>query len=109
MIIARRRTSSAVSLSALTLLSGFSLASGLGCSANKTTGTFGTGGESAAATTTATTGTNGTGGDGEGGGFLAGATGSTGTDGSGGQAACAQATTQAKLIPLNIFVAVDQS
>ena len=75
------------------------------CSANKTTGTFGTGGESAAATTTATTGTNGTGGDGEGGGFLAGATGSTGTDGSGGQAACAQA----KLIPLNIFVAVDQS
>lgn len=109
MIIARRRTSSAVSLSALTLVSGFSLASGLGCSANKTTGTFGTGGESAATTTAATTGTNGTGGDGEGGGFLAGATGSTGTDGSGGQAACAQATTQAKLIPLNIFVAVDQS
>ena len=109
MIIARRRTSSAVSLSALTLLSGFSLASGLGCSANKTTGTFGTGGESPSGTTAATTGTNGTGGNGEGGAFLTTGTGSTGTDGSGGQTACAQATTQAKLIPLSIFVAVDQS
>jgi hypothetical protein len=109
MIIAQRRISRAVPLSALTLLSGFALASGLGCSANKTTGTFGTGGEAASGTTATTTGTNGTGGNGEGGAFITTGTGSTGTDGSGGQAACAQATTQAKLIPLNIFVAVDQS
>jgi len=110
MIIARRRSSRAVSLSALALLSGFSLAAaGLGCSANKTTGTFGTGGEPASGTTTSTTGTNGTGGNGEGGGFLTSGTGSTSTDGSGGQAACAQATAEAKLIPLSIFVAVDQS
>jgi hypothetical protein len=107
MIIAQRRTSRAVSLSALTLLSGFSLAAGLGCSANKTTGTFGTGGE--ASGTTVTTATSGTGGNGEGGAFISTGTGSTGTDGSGGQEACAQATTQAKLIPLSIFVAVDQS
>jgi hypothetical protein len=105
MIIAQRRTSRAVSLSALTLLSGFALASGLGCSANKTTGTFGTGGE--ASGTTVATGTSG--GGGEGGAFITTGTGSTGTDGSGGQAACAQATAEAKLIPLSIFVAVDQS
>ncbi|MEP7124749.1 MAG: vWA domain-containing protein [Byssovorax sp.] len=109
MIIARRRPSRALSLSALTLLSGVSLASGIGCSANKTTGTFGTGG-TAAETVSATTGATGTGGNGEGGSILVGATGSgTGSGGSGGQEACAQATAEAKLIPLSIFVAVDQS
>jgi Mg-chelatase subunit ChlD len=109
MIFARHRTSRAVSLSALTLLSGFSLASGLGCSANAATGTFGAGGEASVASTAATTGSNGTGGNGEGGSFIVGATGVGGGNGSGGQSACAQATAEAKLIPLNIFVAVDQS
>ena len=109
MNITLRRTSRVVSLSALTLVSGFSLASGLGCSANQDPRTFGTGGEAASATG-ATTGTNGTGGNGEGGSFIVSATGTgSGGNGSGGQAACAQATAEAKLIPLNIFVAVDQS
>lgn len=110
MIIARRRTSRAVSLSALTLVSGFSLACGLGCSANKTTGTFGTGGDTPAGATTTTAGSNTTGGGGEGGGFIVSATGTgSGGNGSGGSAACATATAEAKLIPLSIFVAVDQS
>ena len=109
MIFARSRTSHIVSLSALTLLSGFSLASGLGCSVNKTTGTFGTGGEASSGATT-TTGTNSTGGGGEGGSFIVSATGTgSGGNGAGGQAACATATAEAKLIPLSIFVAVDQS
>ena len=110
MILARPRSSRVVSLSALTLLSGFSLASGLGCSANKTTGTFGTGGEAPSGATVTTTGTNSTGGGGEGGSFIVGATGTgSGGSGSGGQAACATATAEAKLIPLSIFVSVDQS
>ena len=45
MIFARRRTSRVVPLSALTLVSGFSLAAGLGCSANQNPHTFGTGGD----------------------------------------------------------------
>lgn len=106
MISTRPRTTRILSLPALTAVSCLSLATGLGCSANKSTGTFGAGGD--AISGTATTGTNSTGGGGEGGSFIVGSSG-TGSGGSGGQVACAQATAEAKLIPLSIFVAVDQS
>ncbi len=108
MLSARSRISRVHSLSALALVSSLSAVSGLACSPNKITGSFGTGGDSTSGTTEATTGTSngGAGGNGEGGGILVGSSGSSGT---GGEVACAEATAAAKQIPLNIFVAVDQS
>ena len=107
MPFARFQTSFVISLSALTLISSISLGSGLGCSASGDSRRPGAGGQAPSAATR-TTGTNGS--SGEGGSFLAGATGpGSGDSGSGGQAACAQSTSEAKLIPLSIFVAVDQS
>lgn len=110
MLSARPWTSRVRSLSALALLSGVFAVGGLACSQNKTTGTFGTGGDATSGATEATTGTNSTGSaggaGGEGGSILVGSSASSGT---GGQEACAQATAEAKVIPLNIFVAVDQS
>ncbi|MEO7594359.1 MAG: hypothetical protein ABI134_24310, partial [Byssovorax sp.] len=106
---ARPRISRVLSLSALTLVSSFSAVSGLACSPNKSTGSFGTGGDSTSGPTEATTGTSNGGaggGGGEGGSILVGSSGSSGT---GGEVACAEATAAAKQIPLNIFVAVDQS
>lgn len=92
-----------VSLSALVLLSCFSWPGGLACSATRSTGTFGGGGE-AAGTSSA-----GRAGDGAGGGsFLVGSS-SHGGGGAGGQATCVQVTAGAKLLPLTMFVAVDQS
>ena len=109
MLDARSRTTRVLSLSALALVSGFSAVGGLACSANKGTGTFGAGGESTSSATEATTGSSGSGGaggDGEGGSILVGTSTSSGA---GGQMACAQATAEAKQIPLSIFIAVDQS
>jgi len=99
-----RRASRAVSLSALVVLSCFSLLGGLACSATRSTGTFGEGGSAPTKADAASS----AGGAGEGGGsFLVGSSGDGG--GSGGQAGCAQAKAEAKRLPLNIFVAVDQS
>jgi Mg-chelatase subunit ChlD len=110
MLSARPRTSRVLSLSALALLSGVSAVGGLACTPNKSTGTFGSGGDSTSSATEATTGTNSTGSaggsGGEGGSSIVGSSGSSGT---GGQEACAQATAEAKVIPLSIFIAVDQS
>ncbi len=109
MLNARPWTSRVLSLSALALLSGVSAVGGLACTPNKITGTFGSGGDSTSGATEATTGTNSTGSaggsGGEGGSSIVGSSGS----GTGGQEACAQATAEAKLIPLSIFIAVDKS
>jgi Mg-chelatase subunit ChlD len=105
MLTARSRTSRVLPLSALALVTGFSAVFGLACSANKPTGTFGSGGDATSSATGATSGAS-AGGGGEGGSILVG---SSASSGAGGQAACAQATAEAKQIPLTIYIAVDQS
>lgn len=109
MLDARPRTSRVLSLSALALVSGFSAIGGMACSANKATGTFGSGGEPTTGATEATAGASGGGGEGSGGEGGSILVGSSTSSGAGGQVSCAQATAEAKQIPLNIFIAVDQS
>jgi von Willebrand factor type A domain len=109
MINATRRSRALPLLGAIALTS-IPVAGVFACNATGGTGTFTTGttGSSAGGGGSAATGTGTTGTSGDGGSISVGVT-STGTGGSGGDDSCAQATAQAKLIPLKMFITIDQS